>query len=136
MKLFHGTSKSLLPSIMVEGIKPHQHLTDWPTSPSVCCYDSLDKAITVAEQFADGIVLEFKSHCRRTSDDLQFHPDYGCGPEFDTIHYMKQVSPDFIKYHEIYCPNVGYEYEGVRYIRPAGSIMRQWKSNIHGIVVS
>jgi len=115
MRLYHGTSRELIPSINQNGIKRSNH-EEW--GDTVCALDSLQKARSVAGYFgADGVVIEFDV------DDkyVQFHPDYGVSPEFDTIHIMVDIPPssivDFIP-----APSK------LQNPRPAGKQLRTWKS--------
>ena len=119
MRLYHGTSRLLVPSIMETGIKRSENEV-WPEDQSVCAMDSLAKARGVAADFGkDGVVLEIDV----PDDKLIFHPDYGEGVEFDTIHIMMDVPPSMI----VDAIDASSDLED-EYVRRAGQGLVQWKS--------
>ena len=100
---------------MKNGIVRSDH-DEW--GDTVCALDSLQKARGVAGYFgADGVVIEFDV------DDkyVQFHPDYGGSPEFDTIHIMVDIPPSSIV-------NIIPAPSKLQNSRPAGKQLRTWKS--------
>lgn len=123
MRLYHGTSSKLIPSIMKNGILRSDHEDDRGID-TVCALDSLQKARSVAGYFgADGVVIEFDV------DDkyVWFHPDYGPeSPEFDTIHIMVDIPPSSIV-------NIIPAPSKLQNPRPAGKQLRTWKSEQQAI---
>ena len=119
MILYHGTSRKNLPSIEQHGIKMTEREV-WPDR-SVCAMDSLAKAKSVAKYFGqDGVVLKIDV----PDKFVLFHPDYGGGPEFDTIYVLTDVPPDRIV-GVVDAPSSLPD----EYARPVGISLRAWKSS-------
>lgn len=115
-RLFHGTTSEVLDQIKHEGIKATEH-EEWEGRNTVCAMDSLEKARKVAAYFgSNGIVIEFVA----PSNVVEYHPDYGSGPEFDTIHVIKDIPPTNI-INIIAAPS------SLSFPRPAGVPLRKWK---------
>ena len=115
MKLYHGTSRKLLDSILKFGVETSDH-EEW--GMTVCAMDSLRKAKGIAADFGrDGMVLELDI----PKQWVKYHPDYGHGIEFDTIHIMRNVDPSRI-IGVIHAPS------NLKKKRPIGMPLRQWKS--------
>jgi len=127
MRLFHGTSRKLLPSIQKHGIRRSEH-EEWGRSDefgslTVCALDSLEKAKEVAGYFGkDGVVIEFEV----PESVVKYHPDYGSNSsEFDTIHVISDVKPsDIIRI--IDAPSK------LENTRPIELSLRDWKSREMG----
>jgi RNA:NAD 2'-phosphotransferase (TPT1/KptA family) len=120
MRLYHGTSSKNLDSIRKHGVKMTGREV-WPDH-SVCALNTLDKAREVAGYFGkDGIVLELEV----PDSELQFHPDYGGSPEFDTIHIMMDVPPSMIV-------SMTPAPSGLEDPRPTNMSLRQWKTKNQG----
>lgn len=119
MKLFHGTSSKILDKIRDKGILRSDHGHHWGQAISVV--DSLEKAKSVAGYFGvDGIVFEVEVPDRW----VEFHPDYGHGPEFDTIYIKQDVPPNLItNMHQT--PN-----SDRKNVRPVGTPLRKWKAGL------
>ncbi len=118
MRLFHGTTSDVLESILTNGIKMS---SDENRGLCVHFMDSLEKAKKVAGYFGPkGIVLEVDL----PEDELEFHPDYGYGPEFDTIKYRHNIDPsEIIKIYQTPKHNA-------KHIRPTNMSLRDWKSTL------
>lgn len=96
-----------------------EEIPDDQYTKSVCAVDSLEKARKVAGYFGqDGVVLELDV----PDSNLVFHPDYGEGPEFDTIHIITDVPPSMIKG----IVGAPVDLKGME-SRPAGISLRDWK---------
>jgi len=118
MRLFHGTSSKLVDKIREQGLIRSNH-QNW--GMAISAMDSLNKAEGVAGYFgADGIIIEIEI----PDDWVEFHPDYGYSPEFDTIYIKEDVPPSrIINIHNAPNPNR-------KNIRPVGIPLRQWKSSL------
>ena len=119
MILFHGTSRKNLDSIRSHGIRMTRNEV-WPDE-SVCALDSLRKAKSVAAYFGkDGVVIEFE-----VPDELVlFHPDYGHGIQFDTVHVTENVPVSSIR-KIIDAPSSLSDDD----VRPIGPSLRKWKTS-------
>ena len=124
MRLFHGTSIKSLLGMICWGITAMDRFDAIPEEwgKTVCVYDSLEKAKGVASYFGpDGVVLELDIIDESL---IHFHPDYGCDPEFDTIHIAGDVSFDDV-IDLVAAPDYNREE-----IRPAGMPLREWKESL------